>query len=385
MDFLNLQRFLELSEIKHDHCISIYIPTLRKGENIKQNAIRFKNALNKVKTELESRKLRDKQIEPFIKPAEELLNDSVFWSYQSDGLAVFITPGDFFYYRFPIDFKALIIVSDRFYLKPLISMFSNDGRFFMLSLSQKDIKLYEGSQHNIKLVDLKNIPLNMDEALKYDDPEKQLQYHTGTRAGKGRRAAMFHGQGAGTDASVHKKNILRFFQIVNKGILEYLKNETSPLILAGVDFLIPIYKEANSYAHLIDVAIQTHPAELSLEELHYRAWNAVSPFFKKEQEQALSKFREYKDKKKASADIKEIIQAAFTGKIQYLFITTKHQKWGTYNADTMSVEIHDERNQNDDDLMDLAALQTIGQKGIVFPLKHENMPDGSDIAAVFRY
>ena len=385
MDFFNLQRFLELSEKKHEHCISIYSPTLRKGENVKQNAIRFKNALNKVKAELEARDLREKQIEPLLKPAGKLLNDSVFWSYQSDGLAVFITPDDFYYYRFPVDFEELVNVSGRFYLKPLISMLSNDGRFFILSLNQKDIKLYEGSQYNIKEVDLKNVPLSIDEALKYDDPERQLQYHTGTGTGKGRRAAMFHGQGTGTDAAGQKKNILRFFQIVNKGIHEYLKDETSPLILAGLDFLLPIYRDANSYTHLIDAAVQSNPAELSVKELHSRAWDAVLPFFEKEQEKALLKFQENKEKKTASSDIKEIIPAAFSGKIQYLFIPTGHHKWGAYHVDTMSVEIHDERHPNDDDLLDLAAVQTIGQRGSVFPLKPENMPDKSEVAAVFRY
>ncbi|MBD3291106.1 hypothetical protein GF337_20020 [candidate division KSB1 bacterium] len=385
MDFFNMKKFLELSEINHDHCISMYIPTIRKGENTKQNAIRFKNALNKAKNELEQRDLREREISALLKPTDELINNSVFWSYQSDGLAVFITPDDFFYYRLPVEFEEMIFINDRFYLKPLISMLGSDGRYFLLALSQKEVKLYEGTQYTIKEIKLKNIPLSIEEALKYDDPEKHLQYHTGTGTGKGRRSAMFHGQGTGTDAAGQKKNILRFFQIVNKGIQEYLRDETSPLILAGVDFLIPIYMEANSYAHLIDSAVQSHPGDLSTEELHHRAWKAISPYFQRDREKAWTKFQENKQNDLASDDINKIIPAAYSGRVQYLFIPLRHQKWGSFDPESMSVEVHENRSQNDADLIDFAAMHTLRQKGAVYPVKPEEMPDKSEIAAVFRY
>jgi hypothetical protein len=47
---------------------------------------------------------------------------------------------------------------------------------------------------------LEDVPTSIAEALKYDDPEKNLQFHTGTTGGGGgERSAMFHGQGAGND------------------------------------------------------------------------------------------------------------------------------------------------------------------------------------------
>jgi len=47
-------------------------------------------------------------------------------------------------------------------------------------------------------VELEDVPQSIAEALRYDDPEKSLQFHTGTSGGgNGERAAMFHGQGIG--------------------------------------------------------------------------------------------------------------------------------------------------------------------------------------------
>jgi len=48
-------------------------------------------------------------------------------------------------------------------------------------------------------MDLGDTPRKIEDILKYDDPEKQLQYHTGTSSGKGKRSAIFHGHGVGTD------------------------------------------------------------------------------------------------------------------------------------------------------------------------------------------
>lgn len=48
---------------------------------------------------------------------------------------------------------------------------------------------------------MKGIPKNLAEALEYDDPEKQLQFHTRTPAGAQKRSAVFHGHGAGTEKS----------------------------------------------------------------------------------------------------------------------------------------------------------------------------------------
>jgi len=64
----------------------------------------------------------------------------------------------------------------------------------------------------VKEVELENTPQSLSEAFKYDDPEKQLQFHTRAPAAGGERAAMFHGHGVGKDDA--KDNILRFFHQV---------------------------------------------------------------------------------------------------------------------------------------------------------------------------
>jgi len=51
-----------------------------------------------------------------------------------------ISPEVFLYYRLPIEFQELVVVSDQFHLKPLLYLINNDGRFYLLALSQNDVR-----------------------------------------------------------------------------------------------------------------------------------------------------------------------------------------------------------------------------------------------------
>jgi hypothetical protein len=92
---------------------------------------------------------------------------------------------------------------------------------------------------------------------------------------KEERAAMFHGHGVGKDDA--KDNILRFFHLLDQGLYALLGKESAPLVLAGVDYLFPIYREANSYPHLMERGIAGNPEGLKGEELHEQGWRIVEP------------------------------------------------------------------------------------------------------------
>ena len=65
-----------------------------------------------------------------------------------------------------------------------------------------------------------------------------------------------------------------------------------PLLLAGVEYLLPIYKEANTYPHLIDTVIKGNPDLLSADELHKSAWEIIRPLFQAAQEEAFAHYQQ---------------------------------------------------------------------------------------------
>jgi hypothetical protein len=385
-DFLSLKALRALSEYRRHPSVSIYCPTHAAGDEKQQDRIRFKNLLKQAEGQLRKMEIRMQETHELLQPASELLKDVRFWLHQSDGLAVFIGPQFFHTYRLPSSFEELVVTTERFHIKPLLPLFSGEGRFYIFALSQNELRLFEGRRNRVHEVELEAVPESLAEALRYDVPERTLQFHTQTpQRGGGRRAAIFHGQGVGTDDSWHKKDILRFFQQVDRGIHDLLAFHRSPLVLAGVDFVQSIYREANSYPHLMEKGIAGNPEQMSSEELYKEAWPIVQPLFEADRRSAIERYHARLGTGLTSKAVPEIIHAAQVGRVETLFVALGIQIWGVVDAAENVVSVHEVMAVGDEDLLDAAAVQTLTHGGTVYAFSREDMPDDALVAAVFRY
>lgn len=383
MDIITKDDLKTLSEITSDVCISFFLPTHRTGRETEQDPIRFKNLLRDVEKRLLEKGIRRPDVENILKPAQILLEKSGFWNHQSDGLAVYISPERFQTYRLPITLDELIVISNGFHLKPLLPFFARDGHFYILALSQNEIRLLEGTRHTVDEVDVEELLPNLAEAMRFEHYTDNVQYHTGTSATQnGENAAMYHGHDPSDD---DKNRLLRWFQKIDDELSPFFAVEQSPVILAGVDYLFPIYKEANSFPHIVEEGISGNPEELSSMELHEKAWPIIRPIFSKLGEEARDKYFEVKEKGQTSIAIDEIVPAALHGRVETLFVAIGEQIWGGYNRDKLTIQVHQEYQPEDEDLLNLAAIQTFLKGGTVYAVEPENVPDGKSAAAIFRY
>lgn len=385
MDTLSKRELEGLTERTGGPCASIFLPTHRAGVETRQDPIRLKNLLGEARERLvETKGLRTTEADGILEPAWELLEDAVFWRHQADGLALFLSPGAFHSYRLPLSFGELAVISDRYHLKPLLPLLAGDGSFYVLALSQNEVRLLGASRYGVDEVELgEDVPESLADALKFDDPEKQLQFHTGTSGGGGGgRAAVFHGHGAQDDP---KDEILRYFRKIDQGLGNVLKDRGVPLVLAGVDYLLPIYREANTYLELLEGGVTGNPEELTAEELHERAWGVVEPRFSGALREAAERYAELAGTGRTSADVREVVAAAYYGRAETLFAVSGAPQWGTFDPRIGEVDLHDEPEAGDGDLLDFAAVQTILNGGAVYVIDPREMPEGGEVACLFRY
>jgi hypothetical protein len=317
-----------------------------------------------------------------LEPARHLLDDSRFWQYQAEGLATFVAPGVLRTFRVPLRLEELTIVGPRFYLTPLLQLLTGDGLFYVLALSQNQVRLLAGTRDHIAEVEFGG-PASLAEALQYDDPERQLQFHTGTPAAGDRRAAIFHGHGTGIDDA--KINILRFFQQVDRAVTGLIKGAPLPLVVAGVDYLLAIYREANTHPSMLPEGIPGNPEGLRPDELHARAWPLVEPRFLSAREQAATRYRELKGTGRTSNDVRDVLPAACDGRVEVLFVAVGTHVWGTFAPDARAVELGEEDPGRIEDLLNLAAVHTILTRGMVYAVPAAHMLDGALVAAVLRF
>lgn len=388
MDILHPKKLQELLNKDKGICASIYLPTHKVGREQQQDPVRFKNLLNEAREKLKDLGMRSQEVNAFMKPADDLLVNMDFWQHQSNGLAVFISPDIFETYRLPIEFDTLLVIAQNFHIKPILPFVSGNDHFYILALSQKEIRLLRADRHHISEVDLGNTPTSLREALWFDDPEKQLQFHTSTATpgGMNTRPSIFHGQGVTDDDS--KTELLRYFQKVDRGVMDILGQEKAPLILAGVDYLLPIYQEASSYQYLVEDVLTGNPEELSNVDLHKATWELVQPILQQGLEDALRRYQELSGSgsELASNNLTKISAASHHGQVGFLFTAQGVQVWGRYDEDKLSIEQHLEFQPGDQDLLDLAAVNTLLNGGKVFVLKPKEMPEpDTSIAAIFRF
>ena len=382
MNLFSIDELKTLLEKPSGSCVSIYMPTHRMGTTTQQDPIRFKNLMRQAEELLVGGGMRGQAARDLLEQAKKLDN-SEFWQYQSDGLAIFISTNVFRYYCLPVNFEELVVVTDRFHFKPLLPLLTGDGKFYILALSQNDVRLLQGTRYSVSEVDLEDVPQSIAEALKYDDPEKQFQFHTGTSQVGGDRAGMFHGQGAGNDEQ--KDRLLRYFRKVSGGLEELLKNQRSPLVLAGVDYLLPIYKEANNYPNLMEDGITGNPEELKAEELHSSAWEIVQPYFEQAEQEVVSRYQELAGTGQTANNLQDVVSAAYYQRIESLFVPVGVQQWGLFNPSTSEIQLHQKHEPGDEDLMDFTAIHTVLNGGTVYAVEPEKVPGDAPLAAVFRY
>jgi hypothetical protein len=380
----DLQILMENSEYP---CVTIYMPTHHSPTERQKDQILLKNLLGEAESQLSFTGLRTSEILKLLEPIRSRLEEgSIFGREASDGLALFVSPDFFRFYRLPIRFDPLAIVGNYHHLKPLIPLLSGDGHFFVLLVSKSSARLIQGTRFSANEVEVGDLPSGLAGALRYDDREKQLQFHTGTPSGvRGKRPAVFHGHGAGADD--HKEDVVRYFRQIDKELNEYLKKERAPLVFAGVDYLFPIYREVNTYPHLMEEALVGNYDNVKPGDVRAQAWDIVSPLFRKDRESALQRYAEHAALPDSNTlgDLKKIVRAASQGRIETLVVASGVQQWGNFDEKSGSVYLHKDPDSGGEDLLNWASVLTLLKGGTVYTVDPNRVPSGKEVVAICRF
>ncbi len=349
-------------------CVSIYIPTQRKGIEVSQSAIHLKNLLAEVESELTKRGFRWDEIEALTSGARALIGQEGFWRHQGDGLSLFLSSEYSRMFELPMAVAPRQTVSTTFDIVPLLPILSGDGRYYILTVSANDVRLFDATRFGYTQVEVEGAPSGMEEALWADDNERQQQWHSGAAASPkgGGRSAMYFGTGDEGGMEKHKVNFKRYFNKVDAALASTFKQRPAPVVLAGVQYLLPIYRKANTCAKLLEGEVHGNQDRSTEEEIHHDSWAIAGPYFQESLDDAVARFHELLGSGLASADEDEISEAAAFGRIQTLFVCN-----GIEGANQSSINA--------------TAIETLLKKGEIITLAHGAMPTETSTAATFRY
>ena len=170
--------------------------------------------------------------------------------------------------------------------------------------------------------------------------------------------------------------MIRFLHAIDRGLLAFLKDEQAPLVFAGVDYLFSFYCEITSLPNLLEKNISGNPDGLRLDELGKQSWVIAQAFYKKTQDEALAQYWQSVGTGFASTNIAEIIPAAYNGRMGILFSAAGCRQWGKFRPEGNEVILLGKEESRSEDLCDFAAMHTFLNKGLVYEMQPQEMPEG---------
>lgn len=266
----------ELQLFNEPFSLSVYAPYIETDISVGQYRISLKNLLRKARTALLSAGLSPEDAKKTLRPGFLLLEDHNLWPSAGESLVLFMHKKLFRSYYMPSlkNTSSILITENGFYLDPLIKTIGQNQRYFILALSHKNVRLYEGDNYHLRPVHLKNLPRDMKESLRIDEYPSWRETHTIAPASSGRGSEAYHGQY--NVKQTDKTMLLEFFRRIDRRLHNFLHLNKSPLILAGVDYLLPIYRKVNSFPSTLPGGIKGNIEHANLEWIRQNAQYLMS-------------------------------------------------------------------------------------------------------------
>ncbi len=357
--------------------VTITLPTEKIGNERQQNPIRFKNLLSRATEQLVQKGMKEDEADLYLKPAKELLGQPLFWSKMEHGMVVYLASDYFEVFKIPYDIREMVYVNRDFRITPILPMISTNGSFCVLAISQIKVRLLRCTRISSADITPDDIPVTISGWLD-ETPQPHIQFHTGSE-GDG---AVFFGHGASEED--RKEIVEQYFRVVEKGINRTMNQINDPLLLSGLKTNIALYKKINNYSRVLDNAIERNPDDLSDAQLQDFGWDVIRDYFLSDLYDSMEIYRE-SPTGRISSDPAEIIISTIMGKSAAIFITKDLVRWGRYDDENHKVLYRNEPRDGDVDLINFLSIKGLETGSNVYILPQEEMPDHSEVAALFRF
>lgn len=357
--------------------ISIYVDTHIKKPDRLENPIRFKNLVKEAQASLKDKEFKGfKDLFSLFKEMEE---DALFWEGATESMAILGDEEECIVYKLPVNVKSLAIVSDSFYIKPLLRSFQSNGHYHVLGLNRDNFVLFEADRYGITEIPVDARDATMEGVLGTEKTAPHLSV-----ASIGGDQSMYHGHGGAKDE--RKVDQEKFFRHVDTFVLEqYSKKQKIPLILVSPDEHQGEFRKLSKNNYLIDEGIKIDGDALDKKNLYEKVQDVIQELFKKELKDRMATFSEAHAKDLGSDDVVQIGRAITEGKVASLYLEENTVHPGRFDPQLGTVVQGEIADPRVGDVYDDMAEVVLSRGGEVLILEKDEMPTERDLAAVYRY
>jgi hypothetical protein len=356
-----------LSGHRENGSVSIYLRTTPVTQHTRGDRIELKNLVKHALQQLRAQETDKRRIAAVAEQLDDLVDDDEFWRFQAHSLAIFATPENVRTFRVPNALEPMVMVADRFHLKPLLRAVSFPNSCYVLALAQRSVRLVEVSP------DLPSVAVTVP-----DMPQD---------AGRAVRGVgeIHHWPSGRIQGAEGQKVLLRqFARNVDKALRPLLTGCDLPLILATTEPLASIYRSVSSYSRLANATIEGSPEGMTDAQLGERARTILDGLYRDEIA-AWSKLFEAREKHgRATTDIAQTARAATAGAVESMLVDIDEVIPGQVD-DSGSVTFAEQSSATNYGLVDEIATRVIAKGGRVIAVRKVDIPRSEPLAVILRY
>jgi hypothetical protein len=384
---INKEQLTALASVQASPAVSIYLPGHEESGDVRQGAVRLKNALAAATDRLVEQGHRRPEVDALLQPAQTLHDDEQFWREERGNLAIFVGPGLFQVHKVPMKLPEAMVVGPRPHVKPLLPLLADDGRFFVLTATAGDTHLYAASRFGLAELEA-DLPRSVAEVTAETDYENTRRSAPLARQG-GAPVGAPAPQNFGEDPEEQRKaQLVEHLRRLQNALERHLGGTQAPIVLVAQPEIEGHLKALAKGIAFHEETVRTDPGSLDRAELHRRAYELVRPKLAQRRADDLDRFKALAGANEArgATDLPTIVSAARFGRVDTLLLAEGASVWGTHDEAGDRVRVDRESTPDNQDLVDYAAVQTLLQGGNVHVLPAEEMPrEGCPMVAILRF
>ena len=334
--------------------VSIYFPTSRLPQDADKNRIVLKNLAASAIEQLMAVETPEPDDVHAINEAFAHLDEAEgFWELQADSLAVFVTPTNIQTYRLPNHLSAMVEVSNRFHLKPLLRTVTFPQAAYVLALSQGGVRLLEIG------------PSGAPEEIRLHELPDDVWDSGGNKVFKSRERNYAHQ--------------------IDHALRPVLSGSDLPLILASTEMMAGVFRTVNTYPHLIPTRNAGNPEATTDAELASAARGILDEVYAEQLAETRELFELRSSQGRAASDISEVARLATMGAVDTVFVDIDETVPGFIDEGTGTVTFDDTDDAVNYGVIDEIARRVYLASGRVLAVRRDDIPGGGSVAAILRY
>ena len=357
---VHLQQIQQLS----GKCVSLYLPLDGAQEGSNVFATRMKAALKRARQRV-AEEFGDEMASAW--PPESLARfaNQIRRGPQQGGIAIFFCDGQTRIFHAPKSWQEGVYVGTECYIRPLLPLLMRPKAFYVLGLSEQNVRLFLCTPEGIEDVTLPDgIPANLEEATHFEPPDHRLEHGSASGPMPGQERGIRFGTSA--DEEKHNVYLKQFFSKVDGALRPLLTRENYPLMLAGIKRQLTLYSGLNTYEHLLAHHIEGSHRWLSPDDLYQLANEAWEVYQETQESDILQELNDADSHAKLVKDAIELLPAVESGKIHHLVLPEREFGDAT------------------DEMVNHLAMAALRQRSRVSVLSHHAVPAAS-AAGILRY